>query len=94
MAKLRSAEERSRDPAAREMLARAAELGIQTAFDRADMMAACPIGVGSSAGACCKNCFMGPCRLTKDGQVGVCGATIETIAARNLARDSHAPHLI
>src|SRR3990172_5979578 len=29
---------------------------------------------------------MGPCRLTKDGQVGVCGATVETIAARNLAR--------
>ncbi|HLC35029.1 MAG TPA: anaerobic carbon-monoxide dehydrogenase catalytic subunit [Anaerolineales bacterium] len=86
MAKLRSAEERSRDPAAREMLARAGELGIQTAFDRADLMAACPIGVGSSAGACCKNCFMGPCRLTKEGQVGVCGATIETIAARNLAR--------
>jgi carbon-monoxide dehydrogenase catalytic subunit len=61
-------------------------MGIQTAFDRADQMSACPIGVGSSAGACCKNCFMGPCRLTKDGQVGVCGATIETIAARNLAR--------
>ena len=86
MAKLRSAEERSRDPAAREMLARAGELGIQTAFDRADLMSACPIGVGSSAGACCKNCFMGPCRITKEGQVGVCGATIETIAARNLAR--------
>jgi carbon-monoxide dehydrogenase catalytic subunit len=29
---------------------------------------------------------MGPCRITKDGQVGVCGATLETIAARNLAR--------
>ena len=29
---------------------------------------------------------MGPCRLTKDGQVGICGATVETIAARNLAR--------
>jgi carbon-monoxide dehydrogenase catalytic subunit len=86
MAKLRSAEERSRDPAAREMLARAGELGIQTAFDRADLMSACPIGVGSSAGVCCKNCFMGPCRITKEGQVGVCGATIETIAARNLAR--------
>jgi carbon-monoxide dehydrogenase catalytic subunit len=29
---------------------------------------------------------MGPCRLTKDGQVGVCGATIDTIQARNLVR--------
>ena len=43
------------------------------------------IGNGQS-GICCKNCYMGPCRLTKDGQVGVCGATVETIAARNLAR--------
>src|SRR3989304_4145348 len=49
-------------------------------------MAACPIGIGSSAGICCKNCFMGPCRLTKEGQVGVCGATVETIAARTLPR--------
>ena len=31
--------------------------------------------------------FMGPCRITKDGQVGICGATLETIAARNLARN-------
>ena len=31
-------------------------------------------------------CGMGPCRLTKDGQVGVCGATIDTIQARNLVR--------
>ncbi len=27
-----------------------------------------------------------PCRLTKDGQVGVCGATIDTIQARNFLR--------
>jgi carbon-monoxide dehydrogenase catalytic subunit len=31
-------------------------------------------------------CFMGPCRLVKDGQTGVCGATIETITARSFAR--------
>ena len=35
---------------------------------------------------CCKLCGMGPCRLTKDGQTGVCGATIDTIQARNLLR--------
>jgi hydroxylamine reductase (hybrid-cluster protein) len=29
---------------------------------------------------------MGPCRLTKDGMTGVCGATIDTIQARNLIR--------
>jgi carbon-monoxide dehydrogenase catalytic subunit len=29
---------------------------------------------------------MGPCRLVKPGQVGICGATRETVVARNLAR--------
>ncbi len=44
-----------------------------------------PCNIGA-AGMCCKQCGMGPCRLTKDGQVGVCGATIDTIQARNLVR--------
>ncbi|MFZ1985465.1 MAG: carbon monoxide dehydrogenase, partial [Desulfatitalea sp.] len=60
--------------------------GVETAFDRAANMKACPIGADS---ACCKHCFMGPCRLnSKDpyGKVGVCGATIDTIMARNFAR--------
>ncbi len=35
---------------------------------------------------CCKLCGMGPCRLTKDGQTGICGATIDTIQARNFIR--------
>ena len=86
MAKTRTNQQRSIDPAAQQMLIRAEELGLGTAFTRAEQMAACPIGIGNSAGICCKNCFMGPCRLTKEGQVGVCGATVETIAARNLAR--------
>ena len=79
----RSNEERSSDPAAQEMLIRADELGLNTAFSRAEEMVACNIG---AAGMCCKNCGMGPCRLTKDGQVGVCGATIDTVQARNLIR--------
>lgn len=83
--KQRTAEERSIDPASQQLLLRAEELGLETAFSRADAMAACPIGAGVS-GLCCKNCFMGPCRITKEGQVGVCGATASTIAARNLAR--------
>jgi carbon-monoxide dehydrogenase catalytic subunit len=83
MAKKRTIEEMSQDPAAREMLIRAEELGIETAFTRADDLAPCNIG---SAGMCCKICGMGPCRLTKDGQTGVCGATIDTIQARNLIR--------
>jgi anaerobic carbon-monoxide dehydrogenase catalytic subunit len=88
MAKNRTNQERSIDAASREMLDRADKLGLSTAFSRADAMPACPIGMGSSpkSGICCKNCYMGPCRLVKDGQVGVCGATVDTIAARNLAR--------
>jgi carbon-monoxide dehydrogenase catalytic subunit len=83
MPKARTSEERSADPAAIEMLELAEELGLATAFSRADTMSPCPIGAD---GLCCKNCFMGPCRVVKDGQVGVCGATVETIVARNFAR--------
>ncbi len=81
--KQRTPQERSMDPAAQEMLIRADELGLGTAFSRAEQMAPCPIGAD---GSCCRLCFMGPCRLVKDGQTGVCGATIETITARNFAR--------
>ncbi len=81
--KMRTQEERTADPAAQEMLIRADELGISTAFSRADESAPCNIG---GAGMCCKICSMGPCRLTKEGQTGVCGATIDTIQARNLIR--------
>jgi anaerobic carbon-monoxide dehydrogenase catalytic subunit len=83
--KARENSERSMDPAAQAMLIRADALGIGTAFSRVENMAPCTVGSGKS-GMCCKNCFMGPCRITKDGQVGICGATLETIAARNLAR--------
>ncbi len=83
MAKKREINEYSTDPAAQEMLIRAEELGIGTAFTRADNMVPCNIG---GAGMCCKQCGMGPCRLTKSGDVGVCGATLDTIQARNLTR--------
>ncbi|MGB9639708.1 MAG: anaerobic carbon-monoxide dehydrogenase catalytic subunit [Anaerolineales bacterium] len=79
----RSHEEHSADPAAQEMLYRADELGLSTAFTRADELVPCNIG---GAGMCCKICGMGPCRITKDGQTGICGATIDTIQARNFIR--------
>ncbi len=69
-----------------QMLEKAKRDGVETAFDRSVSMKACPIGADS---ACCKHCSMGPCRLSsKDpyGKVGVCGATIDTIMARNFAR--------
>ncbi len=72
--------------ATEQMLEKAKNDNVETAFDRAAGMKACPIGADS---ACCKHCFMGPCRLNaKDpyGKVGVCGATIDTIQARNFAR--------
>lgn len=83
MAKKREIQEYSTDPAAQQMLIRAEELGIQTAFTRADNMVPCNIG---AAGMCCRQCGMGPCRLTKNGDVGICGATLDTIQARNLTR--------
>jgi carbon-monoxide dehydrogenase catalytic subunit len=69
-----------------QMLVKARKDGVETAFDRAANMKPCPIGADS---ACCKHCVMGPCRLnSKDpySKVGVCGATIDTIMARNFAR--------
>jgi len=79
------------DVATQEMIARAQELGIETIFDRAEKMKPCNIGV---QGTCCKNCSMGPCRLPlpksgiegKDERKGMCGATANTIAARNFIR--------
>ena len=75
--------------ATKQMLVVAKDQGIDTVFERAAKMKACPIGAD---GSCCKNCAMGPCRVPpskKEGEpakVGVCGATQETIAARNFAR--------
>jgi len=69
-----------------QMLKKAERDGVETAFHRAVSMKPCPIGAQS---ACCKHCSMGPCRLNaKDpyGKVGVCGATVDTIMARNFAR--------
>lgn len=69
-----------------QMIAKARKDGVELNFDRAANMKPCPIGSDS---ACCKHCYMGPCRLnSRDpyGKVGVCGATIDTIMARNFAR--------
>lgn len=78
---------RTIDPAAEQVLKRADQLGYSTAFSRASKMQPCPIG---ESGACCSICDMGPCRLVAaKGQplpTGICGATIDTVTARNLAR--------
>jgi carbon-monoxide dehydrogenase catalytic subunit len=74
---------KSIDPAAIEMLEVAQAAGLDTAFDRAERVKPCPIG---AEGACCKMCFMGPCRLVGKVTEGVCGATLSTVAARNFGR--------
>lgn len=86
------------DPAAIEMLKKADKDSVSTCFSRAEKYPVCSIG---KTGACCKVCFMGPCRfpnIEDRGRVGICGATLETIVARNLARSiasgcaAHAAH--
>ena len=87
-------EVKSIDQATIEMLAKAAEDGVRTVFDRAETTKPCPIGM---EGSCCSICAMGPCRVPlpkgkeetpeeKKKRTGVCGATAETISARNFLR--------
>jgi carbon-monoxide dehydrogenase catalytic subunit len=87
-------ETKSIDPGTLELIEKAARDGVNTTFDRAESLKACPIG---SVGSCCKHCGMGPCRVPlpkgkeetpeeKQKRRGVCGATAETIAARNFIR--------
>jgi carbon-monoxide dehydrogenase catalytic subunit len=81
---------KSVDKATVELLQRAEKENISTVFSRAEALKPCPIGVEES---CCKICAMGPCRLPRSkkageekARVGVCGATIDTVVARNFAR--------
>ena len=88
------AETKSVDNASIKMIEKATSDGVNTAFDRAETRKPCPIGVD---GSCCNNCGMGPCRVPppkgkeetpeeKQKRRGICGATAETIAARNFIR--------
>ena len=80
--------EKSIDPAVHQMLERAKELGLETAWDRYEkMLPECGFG---ELGVCCRNCNMGPCRISpfedQGPQKGICGATADIIVARNLIR--------
>ena len=56
------------DPAVREMVRRMDDLGIDSVFDRFDAQKPqCNFGI---AGICCKNCLMGPCRITPKSAEG------------------------
>ncbi len=80
--------DKSIDPATHEMLDHAQKIGIPTVWDRFEaMQPQCGFG---ELGLCCRNCAMGPCRITPFEEVGpkqgVCGATADIIVARFLDR--------
>ncbi len=78
---------KSVDKASQQMIEHAAACGYELAWDRYEaMQPQCDFG---TLGICCKNCMLGPCRIDPFGEgakCGVCGATADVIAARNLAR--------
>ena len=72
---------------ARAMLRKAEAEGIETAFDRLEQQT--PHCAFCDLGTSCRNCVMGPCRVTApDGKKprGVCGADADVIVARNFGR--------
>ncbi len=82
-----SVQDRTMCEATQQMLEKARRDGVLIDLDRGYDMKPCPIGEVS---ACCKHCYMGPCRINPRDpykKVGVCGATIDTIEARNFGRN-------
>lgn len=91
--------ERTVDPAALEMLQKAQEDKVITAFDR--FLAQQPQCQFGYQGICCRFCIMGPCRIRSEdgpGSKGICGASAWTIVARSvgtliaLGAASHGEH--
>ncbi|MDQ7850578.1 MAG: anaerobic carbon-monoxide dehydrogenase catalytic subunit [Armatimonadota bacterium] len=95
--------ERSLDIASQAMLEVAQRRGIATVWDRFQaQQPQCGFGL---TGLCCRMCLQGPCRIDPFGEgprTGTCGASADTIVARNLARmiaagtashSGHAKHL-
>jgi len=95
--------EKSTDAASRAMLKVAERQELNTIWDRfAAQTPQCGFG---ELGTCCRNCMQGPCRIDPFGEratLGACGASADTIVARNLVRaiaagtaahSGHAKHL-
>lgn len=95
--------EKTTDSASMSMLKVAEHLDLRTVWDRfAAQTPQCGFG---ELGTCCRNCLQGPCRIDPFGEValsGACGASADTIVARNLVRaiaagtaahSGHAKHL-
>ncbi|HNX13956.1 MAG TPA: anaerobic carbon-monoxide dehydrogenase catalytic subunit [Oscillospiraceae bacterium] len=72
------------DGASLDMLVKAQIECVETCFDRMELQKnQCSFG---KSGVCCRNCHMGPCRITPKAPKGVCGADVDTIVARNFLR--------
>jgi carbon-monoxide dehydrogenase catalytic subunit len=91
-------EGRTIDPAVQALCKKAADEGIETAWDRYEQQKPqCGFG---ELGLCCRNCLQGPCRINPFGEpkTGICGADADLIVARNLLRSvtggsaSHVDH--
>ncbi len=82
------AEKRCLDKTDQEIVQKAMEDGVETAWDRLrKQQPQCGFG---QLGICCNRCVMGPCRIDPFGgepKRGVCGATNDLITARNLLDD-------
>lgn len=94
-------QDRVTDKASHDVLAKALTDCVETCFTRFEQQGKqCKFGV---EGVCCKNCHMGPCKITPRSPLGVCGANADTIVARNFLREvvggtaahsDHARHLV
>jgi len=96
----KEAEKRALDKTDQEIIEKAISEGVETAWDRFEkQQPQCGFG---QLGICCNRCALGPCRIdpfSEEGpKRGVCGATADTIVARNLLDDlavgaaSHSDH--
>ncbi len=78
---------RSFDKAGQQVINTALKNNYETVWERLEAQdPQCGFG---QLGVCCRNCVMGPCRIDPFGEgpdKGVCGATADTIVARNLVR--------
>ncbi|MDH4317955.1 MAG: anaerobic carbon-monoxide dehydrogenase catalytic subunit, partial [Desulfobulbaceae bacterium] len=69
---------------AQKMLRKAQRDGVETAWDRLEQQT--PHCKFCELGTTCRNCTMGPCRISKKMVRGVCGADVDVVVARNFGR--------
>ncbi len=75
---------KSIDPTAQKLIEKAEHDNLELIWDRKKkMQPQCGFGI---SGICCRICTMGPCRISKKAEKGICGATADVIVARNFAR--------